>query len=179
MEPPKKENFIKEVVKFTLIAIIIVVPIRTYIAQPFIVSGASMDPTFVSGEYLIVDQVTYRFEEPKRGDVIIFRYPRNPKTYFIKRIIGLPGETLSVRKGEITIDGTVIDDSQAKQPVPTTDNFDITLGDTEYFVMGDNRSESSDSRIWGPLERKYIVGRPAVSLFPLSKIEVLPGTRKN
>lgn len=176
-----KENFssfIKEVVKFTLIAVIIVVPIRTYVAQPFIVSGPSMNPTFVSGEYLIVDQITYRFREPQRGDVIIFKYPLNTKTYFIKRIVGLPGETLSVRKGVVEIDGVVVEDPNAKQPIPTGDNFDITLGETEYFVMGDNRAESSDSRIWGPLEKKYIVGRPILSLFPLSKIGIFPGEQK-
>ena len=168
-------DFFKEVLKFTLLAVAIVIPIRTYVAQPFIVSGPSMNPTFSSGEYLIVDQLTYHFNEPQRGDVIIFRYPRNPQTYFIKRIIGLPGETLSVRKGVIEIDGTIIEDNFAKKPIPEGDNFDIDLGKTEYFVMGDNRAESSDSRIWGPLERKFIVGRPFLSLFPLSKIGVFPG----
>jgi signal peptidase I len=176
-----KENFFKEVVKFTLIALVIVLPIRMWIAQPFIVSGASMDPTFKSNEYLIVDQLTYHLEDPKREDVVIFRYPRNPSTFFIKRIIGLPGETVKITDGKITITnkenpkGMIIDDPFVSPQHKTADNFAVSLGPTEYFVMGDNRAESSDSRIWGPLERKYIVGRPALRLFPFTKISVLPG----
>ncbi len=180
MESPK-ENFLKEIVKFTLLAIVIVVPIRLYVAQPFIVSGASMDPTFKSGQYLIVDQLTYHFNDPKREDVIIFRYPRNPSTFFIKRIIGLPGETVRLENGKITIvnsenpEGIKIEDPHVATAHETRDNFSVTLKDTEYFVMGDNRAESSDSRVWGPLEKKYIIGRPAARLFPLSKISVFPG----
>ena len=182
MEPqPQKENFLKEIVKFTLIALVIVVPIRLWIAQPFIVSGASMDPTFKSGQYLIVDQLTYHFNEPERGDVIIFRYPRDPKTFFIKRIIGLPGETVTFKDGKPTMTGpnlkepVTLDETYIAANHKTADNFAITLRDNEYFVMGDNRAESSDSRYWGPLERKYIVGRPAVRLFPFTKIGVFPG----
>ncbi len=179
--PQKKENFLKEIVKFTVIALAIVIPIRAYIAQPFIVSGASMDPTFSTGQYLIVDQITYRFETPKRDDVIILKYPKNPETYFIKRIIGLPNETVSVKGGKITIinnehpEGLSLDESYVIAQHRTTESFSITLGPTEYFVMGDNRAQSSDSRTWGPLESKYIVGRPIVRLFPFSKIDLLPG----
>lgn len=180
-QEPQKENFLKEIVKFTLIALVIVIPIRLYVAQPFIVSGASMDPTFKNGQYLIVDQFTYHFNNPKREDVIIFRYPRDPKTFFIKRIIGLPGETVKLTDGKITIinkehpEGMAIEDPHVVSGHRTADNFSVTLTNTEYFVMGDNRAESSDSRIWGPLERKYIVGRPALRLFPFTKIGVFPG----
>jgi len=177
-----KENFLKEIVKFTLIAIAIVIPIRMYVAQPFIVSGASMDPTFTSGQYLIVDQLTYHFQDPKRDDVVIFRYPLNPETFFIKRIIGLPGETVTLKSGKITVvnkehpEGIEIDDSHITESRRTAgDNFTITLRDTEYFVMGDNRRESSDSRVWGPLERKYIVGRPLIRLYPPTKLALFPG----
>ena len=181
LEQSPKENFFKEILKFTLIAIIIVIPIRAFIAQPFIVSGSSMDPTFSSGQYLIVDQVTYRFEDPKRFDVIIFKYPLNPDNYFIKRIIGLPNEKISLRSGKIIItnkeypDGNTVDDPYVTEASRTYDNFDITLSEKEYFVMGDNRGQSSDSRIWGALEKKYIVGRPIVRLTPISKISILPG----
>ncbi len=180
MEPPK-ENVLKEIIKFTLVALVIVIPIRLYIAQPFIVSGASMDPTFKSGQYLIVDQFTYHFNEPQREDVIIFRYPRDPSTFFIKRIIGLPGETVKVTNGKILIidkdhpEGTELPDPYIIPAHKTADNFSITLGPTEYFVMGDNRPESSDSRVWGPLEKKYIIGRPILRLFPFSSISVFPG----
>lgn len=182
---PKKENFFYEIIKFTIIALIIVVPIRKYIAQPFIVSGASMDPTFSTGQYLIVDQLTYHLEDPKRDDVIVFRYPNNPSTYFIKRIIGLPGETVSIKHGKVTIvnkespDGFILDDSYVSENHKTTETFEITLNDSEYFVMGDNRAQSSDSRAWGPLDFKYIIGKPFVRLFPASKISVFPGKVEN
>ena len=178
---PQKESFLKEIVKFTLIAVAIVIPVRLFIAQPFIVSGASMDPTFSTGQYLIVDQVSYRFEDPSRDDVIIFKYPRDPETFFIKRIIGLPGETLKVVDGQVTIinnehpEGLVLTESFISEKHKTYETFNVTLGDDEYFVMGDNRAQSSDSRAWGPLEEKYIVGRPLVRLLPTSKISVFPG----
>lgn len=176
-----KENFVKEIVKFSLIALAIVIPIRTFIAQPFIVSGASMDPTFASGQYLVVDQLSYDFEKPKRGEVIIFRYPNDPQTFFIKRIIGLPGEILSMDNGKVSIvnnenpNGFQLDEKYITKSHQTSDTFNINLGPTEYFVMGDNRPQSSDSRSWGPLESKYIVGRPFVRLLPFSDISVFPG----
>ncbi|HEY4503636.1 MAG TPA: signal peptidase I [Candidatus Paceibacterota bacterium] len=179
--PPKKEHFLKEIIKFTLIALAVVIPIRTYVAQPFIVNGFSMYPTFSSGEYLIVDELTYNFKKPERQDVIVLRYPLSPKTYFIKRIIGLPEETLIVKDGQITIinkenpEGITINDSYVVPSHRKKDNFKITLGPKEYFVMGDNRTESSDSRVWGSLEEKYIVGRPIIRLTPLSKISFFPG----
>ncbi len=182
LSTPPKENFIKELVKFTLVAVAIVIPVRMYVAQPFIVSGASMDPTFASGQYLIVDQLTYHFNDPKRDDVIIFRYPRDPDTFFIKRVVGLPGETVVIENGTVKVvnpehpEGMQIEDPTNKDtPRTFSSNPSTTLGPTEYFVLGDNRQESSDSRVWGPLEEKYIVGRPLIRLYPVSKVAVLPG----
>ena len=181
MNQEPKENFFKEIVKFVIIALIIVIPIRTYVAQPFIVSGPSMDPTFNTGQYLIIDQVSYRFSEPKRNDVIVFKYPRDPKVFYIKRIIGLPGETLSVDTGKVTVinsnypEGIALDDSFIEKDHRTSETFKITLGPTEYFVMGDNRAESSDSRSWGPMDKKYIVGQPLFRLLPFNKISFIPG----
>lgn len=176
--PQKKENFIKELVKFTLIAIAIVVPIRLFVAQPFIVKGESMDTTFADGQYLIVDQLTYHFKEPARGEVIILHYPLSPKTFFIKRVIGLPGETVVSTNGVISIinkdnpNGFTLDEPYIDPVNKASDTFRTTLKDTEYFVMGDNRSHSSDSHIWGPLERKFVQGRPIFRLIPLS---IFPG----
>ena len=178
---PKKENFLKELVKFTLIAIVIVIPLRTFVAQPFIVKGPSMNPTFADNQYLIVDQLTYHFHNPERQDVIVMRFPLNPKVFFIKRIIGLPGESLSIHDGIVTVvnrdnpQGMVVEAPYVENGHASHDNFSLTLGPEEYFVMGDNRSESSDSRSWGPLEKKFIIGRPILRLFPPSNIGVFPG----
>ncbi len=169
-----------ETIRFIAIALIVVIPIRMFIAQPFIVSGASMDPTFASGQYLIVDEVSYRFNEPSRGDVIIFKYPINPKQYFIKRLIGLPGETVIVNeKGQVFIkDAKGYVTLTMKEPyVEFTKNESVsrTLGENEYFLMGDNRAGSFDSRVWGPVKRDLIVGRAFLRLFPFTKVDMFPG----
>lgn len=171
--------FLWEVLKFALISLIIVAPIRLFIASPFIVSGASMEPTFNTGHYLIIDQITYRFETPARGDVIVFRYPNDPSKFFIKRIIGLPGETVNIKNGAVSIvnkefpGGILL--SEPYIAFPKYDTLSATVGDNEYFVMGDNRKDSSDSRVWGMLPGEYITGRALVQLFPLTHINVFPG----
>ena len=178
-QPPRA--FARDVVSFALIALIIVMPIRWFIAQPFIVRGASMEPTFQNGEYLIVDQLSYRFHEPERGDVVILKYPRDESVYFIKRIIGLPGETIElqgtkviIRRGAdidaLTLDQGYVLDSENRPEYAT-----YILGPDEYFVMGDNRNESSDSRVWGPLPKRDLVGRALLRLFPPNTISLFPG----
>jgi signal peptidase I len=175
----RNESFFAEMVRFALITLAIVLPIRLFIAEPFIVSGASMEPTFNTGDYLIIDQLSYRFEEPKRGEVIIFRYPKDPNKYFIKRIIGLPGETVVLDGNTITIknklnpEGFQLDQSYISYA--SNESLTHKLGKDQYFVMGDNRPASSDSRVWGPLPTENIVGRAFVRLFPPSVISLLPG----
>lgn len=174
------EHPLAEIVRFSIIAIMIVVPVRMFIAQPFIVSGASMEDTFHSGEYLIVDQVNYYFNDPKRGEVVIFRYPRDPSKFFIKRVIGVPGDTIIIEDGQVTIfntenpDGVVLTEPYA-EPTPVAPKIKEVLGDREYFVMGDNRDESSDSRSWGVLQEERIVGRALIRLFPPQVADFLPG----
>lgn len=178
--PQKKEHPLTEIIRFSLIALIIVFPIRMFIAQPFIVAGASMEHTFENGEYLIVDQLTYHFEQPVRGDVIIFRYPRDPSKYFIKRVVGMPGDTISIEGNVVTITnsehphGAVLSEPYIASMEPNT-YLEETLGDGEYFVMGDNRDKSSDSRMWGVLQENYIVGRALIRLFPLGSASAFPG----
>ena len=172
---------ILEWVKVIVIALAIALPVRWFIAEPFIVNGASMDPTFATGQFLVVDRVTYRFESPKRGDVIVFEYPNDPSTYYIKRIIGLPGETVTINDGIITIinkenpKGLKLDEPYISSEHFARDSSTRTLTDTQYFVMGDNRAQSSDSRYWGPLESHFIIGRPIVRLLPVQTISVWPG----
>lgn len=171
----KKESFWgdwQEWLKLGIIAVFIVIPFRMFIAQPFIVDGASMDPTFRTGQYLIVDEVTYRFEAPQRGSVLIFKYPKDPSKYFIKRIIGLPGETVNIKDGVVTIinganpKGFSINEPYIK--LPKTDNSSFILSMDEYWVMGDNRAGSADSRMWGPVPRENFIGRPIVRLWPFN-----------
>jgi signal peptidase I len=174
------ENFLVEIFKFAILALLIVVPFRFFVAQPFIVSGASMSPTFETGQYLIVDQVTYRFHEPQRGDVVIFRYPNDPSKYFIKRLIGLPGEVVELANGGTTVTNPTSGESHTlEEPYIKTDRTDdhltITLSSDEYFVMGDNRGASSDSRVWGPVPKKNIVGRAFLRLLPPVEFGLLPG----
>lgn len=176
----KKEHPLTEIVRFSIIAILIVIPIRMFVAQPFIVSGASMDNTFHNGEYLIVDQVSYYFNNPARGDVVIFRYPRDPSKFFIKRIIGVPGDTVVIEDSTVTVfndqhpDGFALDEPYIKSMAPAP-KMTETLGDREYFVMGDNRDQSSDSRSWGVLQEERIIGRAFLRLFPPGELGYLPG----
>lgn len=174
----------REFIEFIVITALIVLPLRFFIAQPFIVSGASMDTTFVDGQYLIVDELSYRFNEPERGDVVIFRYPETPtpgvkSTFYIKRIIGLPGETVIADGTKTTIinkdhpQGFVLNEPYVSSI--SDRRAQATLGAGEYFVMGDNRLVSSDSRIWGVMKKDHIVGRAIVRLFPFNTASIFPG----
>ncbi len=182
MPKENSENFFTELLKFVLIAAAIVFPIRLFVAQPFIVSGSSMDPTFHNGQYLIIDELSYRFEAPSRGDVLIFRYPKDPKEFFIKRIIGLPGETVSIKSGDVYVqktDGSTLklDELYVVNHGNGEDSTYIVPKD-QYFVMGDNRPASSDSRVWGLLPRSNIVGRAFIRLLPIDTFGVFPGSTK-
>lgn len=156
--------FIFEVIKIVILALLIVIPIRYFIFQPFVIKGNSMEPNFHHGDYLIVDEISYRiFKEPERGDIIVFNYPQDPSQRFIKRIIGLPGETVVIEGEKITISkGTeerILDESTYLPSQNYFDNVSLSLSEDEYFVLGDNRLASFDSRKWGSLPRNYIVGR--------------------
>jgi len=176
----KGTGLLREIVIFILLAVVIVLPVRFFVAQPFVVQGESMHPTFESGDYLIVDELSYDFSAPKRGDVIVFRYPGDPSIFYIKRIIGLPGETVTINQGVVSIkktDGTSI--TLANEPYisaeDATYNISDSIGPGEYFVMGDNRPNSSDSRVWGLLPQKDIMGRVFARLLPPSGVGLFPG----
>ncbi|MBI2064971.1 MAG: signal peptidase I, partial [Candidatus Yanofskybacteria bacterium] len=155
---------VKEFVKFLVIASAIALPVRYFIAQPFIVRGASMEPNFENREYLIVDELSYFFREPQRGEVIIFRYPLDPRQFFIKRIVGLPGERVEIKDGKVlvkTADGAEsvrLEEPYLSDSVKTEGVTVAVLGRGDYFVLRDNRTQSSDGRAWGPLPRHLIVG---------------------
>jgi len=179
-ETPKESFW--ELVRFAIIAVAIVIPIRIFIAQPFIVSGSSMFPTFQDGQYLIVDEISYKLTDPQRDDVVIFRYPNDTTKFFIKRIIGLPGETVDINGSEVTItnkehpEGFKIDQPFVENKANNDTHFE--LKNNEYFVMGDNRTASSDSRYWGAVPKKLLVGRAFIRLLPINKIGIMPGNYK-
>jgi signal peptidase I len=171
-----------EILRFGLIALVIVAPIRWLIAEPFVVSGSSMVPTFQNGDYLIVDKISYKLGDPERNDVVIFKYPKDQTKFFVKRIIGLPGETVDIKGNLVTItngehkEGFELTEPYVKNISDNT--LHVELGSDEYFVMGDNRSGSSDSRYWGAVNRNLLTGRALVRLLPLRKIDLLPGDYK-
>jgi signal peptidase I len=172
----KQEFF--SLIRFTLMTLAIIIPIRIFIAQPFVVNGDSMYPSLKSGDYLIIDEITYKTQDVQRGDVIVFRFPApDTKRFLIKRVIGLPGEMVSLNGDRIVItkhDGSVIQIQEDYINTGFSSYGTWELDVDEYFVMGDNRGASSDSRSWGVLDKEYIVGKTLLRLFPLSKITTYP-----
>ncbi len=168
--------FILEVLQIVIISAVIIVPIRYFLVQPFYVKGASMEPNFYDREYLIIDELTFRMRAPERGEIIVFRYPRDPSQFFIKRLVGLPGETVEITGGTVVIyndahpNGQVLDEKLYLGSTLSQGKKKVTLGADEYFVMGDNRDESLDSRSFGPINKSAIVGRVWVRGLPLSRI---------
>ncbi len=158
-----------EIVKVVLISLAIILPIRLWLVQPFYVEGASMEPSFYDSEYLIINEISYRFEDPERGQVIIFKNPQNTKVYFIKRVIGLPGETIEIKQGNVFINNELIEETYIEN-FSTQSNQPVTLDDDEYFVMGDNRTNSHDSRNIGPIKKQHIIGKVWFRGWPLDRI---------
>ncbi|MDD5738567.1 MAG: signal peptidase I [Candidatus Pacebacteria bacterium] len=174
-------SFIWEVLQVVIVALAIVLPIRFFVFQPFIVKGASMEPSFHGGDYLIVDEISYRFTEPQRGEVLVFKYPLDKTQRFIKRIIGLPGEKVDIEAGRITITSPLGDKKTLDEPYITTplsemilENNSLKLGRDEYYVMGDNRAHSFDSRSWGVLKKEDIVGRVVFRAWPPLDVTLFP-----
>lgn len=161
-----------DVLETLVIAVVVVFIVRYFIAQPFLVSGSSMEPNFSTGNYLLVDELTYRFRPPERGEVIVFRYPLDRRSFYIKRIIGLPGEEVLIRDGSVTVKDAakkIVLHEAYLNNIETRGNFDVNLGPNEYFVMGDNRDFSFDSRSWGPLNRQDIIGLARFRLWPVNE----------
>lgn len=166
-----------EVIEVAAVALLAVFLIRTYLVQPFLVSGNSMVPNFHHGDYLLVDELSYRFREPSRGEIAVFHYPQNETQFFIKRVIGLPGERIVIQDNTVSIfsddypEGIILDEEYLSNDSLTAGNVDLTLDEGEYFVLGDNRSFSFDSRSWGVLGREEIVGVVRLRLWPLSAVK--------
>jgi signal peptidase I len=179
-ETPEEKNvsvgsFLWELSRIVLIAFVVMIGFRFFVAEPFIVSGSSMVPNFHNREYLVVNKMAYRLHEPERGDVIVFRYPKDTSQYFIKRIVGLPGEKVKVENGHVVIyndehpDGSTLTEGYlSNQDITFGKDEVVKLGSEEYYVLGDNRLASSDSRVWGILPKHDIVGTAWLRVFPLA-----------
>lgn len=165
-----------ELVHVVVISVAIIVPVRYFLIQPFYVKGASMEPNFHDHEYLIIDEISFRFREPKRGEIVVFRYPLDHRQFFIKRIIGLPGERIKVSAGRVIVynnehpQGQALDESSYLS-VYTRGDKDIQLGNSEYFLLGDNRDASLDSRVFGPVNESALIGRVWLRGWPLDKLQ--------
>jgi len=136
------------------------------------VQGASMQPNFMNGDYLLIDEVSYRFRAPERDDVVVFKNPNNESEFYIKRVIGLPGERLSIKENKIMVNGKEIEESYIPIGIKYFDETDVELKSDEYFVMGDNRPQSFDSRRWGPLKKYEIIGVVRLRFWPLDKLQL-------
>lgn len=177
----KALGFIGELLHVVIISLAIILPIRYFLIQPFYVKGASMEPNFYDHEYLIIDEISYRFNVPERGDIVVFRYPNDPRQFFIKRIIGLPGERIIVSGGRVTLfnpenpDGALLEEGGYLFTSFTPGDEDVGLGEGQYFLMGDNRTASMDSRSFGPISRDLIVGKVWFRGWPPEKMGFVPG----
>jgi len=168
-------SFSFEIFKIAVIALVIVLPIRYFLFQPFIVKGESMSPSFESGDYLIVDEISYRISEPQRGDVVVFKYPKNTTQRFIKRIIGLPGEKIVIKSGSVAVTKTtgeeiILDEQYLPDDLKTYGDTITILKADEYFVLGDNRMYSYDSRSWGIVPKANIIGKAFLRLYPINEL---------
>ena len=167
-------SLVWEVVQTLVLAGLLIVFFRNFVFQNYIVEGNSMLPTLLPNERVIVGRINYLLGKPQRGDVIVFEYPNDPSRDFVKRIIGLPGETVSIDNGIVSIDGKPLPPEIYLEYTAPTSLDPQTLGDDQYFVMGDNRPGSSDSRSWGPLPRRNIIGKAWLVYFPLNRFGIVP-----
>jgi signal peptidase I len=164
-----------EMLQVLAVSLAIIIPVRWFLIQPFYVQGASMEPNFFDREYLIIDELSYRLGEPNRGDVVVFHYPNDPKQFFIKRVIALPGETVEIMDGKVRIyndehpNSVLLDETVYLDQDFTAATQTVTLKSDQFFLLGDNRSSSLDSRFFGPVGRDHIVGRVWVRGYPVDR----------
>ncbi len=181
----KLKNNLTELIEFTAIVGAIVVVLHFFIAEPHKVSGSSMVPNFIDGDYIITDKVTKRFSSFDRGEVIILKNPRKPSDAFIKRVIGLPGEKIKVEKSHVYINGNLLPEPYLPTGTNTLGGAYLPEGEEKtipanfYIVMGDNRTASSDSREWGPVDKDGIIGHPFLRYWPPDRAAMIRVNQKS
>lgn len=176
-------NFFMDFLETSVVALSIFVVIYLFFVQPHEIKGTSMEPNFHNNEYILTDKISYKFKEPKRGDVIILKAPENKDVDYIKRVIGLPNERLTIQQGSVYINGEKLTESYiSDKTVPLPGNtiqegVEMTIPDGYYFVMGDNRFHSSDSRAFGPIPNNLIIGHAIIRYWPISDMGLLPSAQ--
>jgi signal peptidase I len=170
-EAPARWKTVAREVAETVLLTVIIYAIVNFATGRFRVEGDSMQPTMHPNEYVLIDKVSYMLGEPQRGDIVVFHYPFGTERDFIKRVIGLPGEAVTVAGGQVTVNGQALDEPYIAAAPHYQGTW--TLGADEYFVMGDNRNNSSDSHSWGPLKREFLIGRALVVYWPLDSLEIV------
>lgn len=166
----QKKAVIWEWIETIGIAIILALLIRAFLFQPFYIPSGSMEPTLTVGDKIIVNKLGNYFKDPERGQVIVFRYPLDTSQDFIKRVIGLPGETVEIRDQIVYIDGVPLKEDYLPSDLVYPDFQPLLIPDDSYFMLGDNRNKSQDSRAWGPLPRNLVVGKAIAIFWPMSRM---------
>ena len=172
------KSFVWETAKVIVISLAIIIPVRYYVIQPFYVKGASMEPSYYDHEYLIIDELSYHVRDPRHGEVVVFRPPNDPRQFYIKRVIGVPGDRVKITGGSVIRytaahpDGEQLDEPYLSEGTVTLGEVDVQLKDNQYFVLGDHRGASLDSRVFGTIARGEIVGRTWIRGWPLNRITV-------
>jgi len=166
-----------ELTKWIIVALILITLVHFFVGTLSIVDGVSMEPNFHNGEYLIIDRWHYNFGEPSRGDAVVLKFPGDPEhKKYIKRIIGLPGERIEIREGNVYINGQMLNEAYIPASVQTLADQPINrvMEPEEYFIMGDNRMNSNDSRIWGTADKRFLIGKAWFQIYPqIKKMEAV------
>ncbi len=170
---PRTRSAIREIVETILFTLLIYVLVRNFLFENYRVVGRSMEPTLENDQFLVVNKLDYRLREPQRGDIIVFRDPRNEERKLIKRVIGLPGESIEIRDSQVLVDGQPLEETYVRS-VPRYSQPLLQIPPGYYYVLGDNRNNSSDSHSWGTLPESQIVGKAWVSYWPPSLWGVIP-----
>ena len=165
--PARGPSLLREIIE-TILLTAVIYAVVNFTTGRFRIEGPSMEPSFQQNERVLVDKLSYMFSDPRRGDVVVFNYPLATERDFIKRVIGLPGDSVDIISGMVRVNGQELDEPYIKEPPRSEGHW--LVGPGQYFVMGDNRNSSSDSRTWGALDRQYLIGRAVVVYWPLSEL---------
>lgn len=169
----KKKSPLMELLESLAIAVLLAVVIRMFILQPFFIPSGSMEPTLQIGDRIIVSKISYHFYEPERGDIVVFKYPLDPKRDFVKRLVGKSGETVAIRNSKLYINGQQVPENYLPAGLKFNDFGPVKVPDGHYLMLGDNRNNSDDSRVWGPLPGDLVVGKAVLVYWPLNRIELI------